>query len=160
MVAPAIYFYDVVLSLHIIGVVLAFGVTFAFPFMDMAARQGVISDLAALHRFQVFLTTRLIYPSMIVVLAAGFYMASDRDYMSEAWVTIPMVILFVIFGIAGVVFGPTQRKAAELAARDLENGGTPSPEYEAVARKLNIFGPIAGVLIMLAIFVMTTKPGA
>lgn len=154
-----ILFYDVVLAVHILAVVVAFGVTFAYPFMEMAARRGRIEDIAAMHRFQVVLTRFLIQPAMVVVLAAGFYLAQDRDLFEETYVTVPFVILIVLFGLVGAVFAPTERKLAELAQRDLAGGGGQlGDEYRGVLRRMQIAGPIAWLLIAAAIFLMTTKP--
>ena len=38
--APAVAFYEVVLALHIIAVVIAFGATFAYPVLLAAVTQG------------------------------------------------------------------------------------------------------------------------
>ena len=46
-----------------------------------------------------------------------------------------------------------------MATRDLEGGGL-SDEYQALAKREGQFGALAGVLIILAIFLMVVKPGA
>lgn len=161
MPTAAIELYRVILSVHILAVVIAFGVTFTYPLLDAFARRGHIRDLAALHRFQSFLSGRVITPAMVVVLAAGFYLTSDGPYkLSKPWVSAGFGILIVLFGLVGAVFTPTEKKLAALAARELESGsGTPSAEYEALSRRLAMFGMFAYLLIIAAIFVMTTKPG-
>lgn len=163
MLEPAIVFYDVVLFVHVLAVVLAFGVTFAYPFMDVAARRGHISDLAALHRFQVFLTRHLITPAMVVVLVAGVYLASDGangyDFQTS-WVGITFVILIVLFGLVGAVLTPAERRMAELAERDLAGGtGQLSADYMGQLQKMRIAGGAATLLVVAAVFLMVTKPG-
>ncbi len=154
----AILFYDVVLTVHIFAVILAFGVTFAYPFMAVAAQGGHLGDLAAMHRFQVFLTRRLITPAMVVVLVAGLYLALDRWELSDPWISATFAILIVLFGMVGAVFAPAERRMAELAERD--GAGAPSEEYQRLVRRMNVAGPLAGVLILTAVFLMTAKPGA
>ncbi len=149
----AIDFYDVVVFVHVLAVVVAFGVTFAYPVMfAVAGRAG--TDLVALHRFEVALTRRLITPAMVVVLLAGIYLTVDRWDFSEPWISAALAIIIVIFGLVGGVLAPSERRALELAERD--PGGD---EYAREARKLGIVGSLATLLVVVAIFVMVTKPG-
>ncbi|MGI9100750.1 MAG: DUF2269 family protein [Solirubrobacteraceae bacterium] len=117
-------------------------------------------DGVVLHRFQVLLTRRLITPSMVVVLAAGLYLALDRYSLGDPWISSTFTILIVLFGLVGAIVTPTERRCAELAERDRQSGGGPSEAYESEARKLAIFGGLASLLVVVAIFLMTAKPGA
>lgn len=155
----AILFYDVVLFIHIVAVVLAFGVVFTYPALDVLLRRTNPGDLAALHRMQAFLTQRFITPAMVVVLVAGLYLALDRWSLGDPWISATFAILIVLFGLAGAVLGPTEKLAAELAERDRSSGGL-SEEYEREARKLMRFGSFGYLLVLTAIFLMTAKPGA
>ena len=151
----AIAFYDVVLFVHVLAVVIAFGVTFTYPFLDGLARRNA-TELVALHRFQSFLTSRLITPAMVVVLLAGIYLTLDRWDFGEPWISGAFAILIVLFGLVGAVYAPTERRLLELAQRD---AGTPSEEYERTARKMAVFGSLGSLLVVVAIFVMVAKPG-
>ena len=55
-----ISFYNVVLFIHITAVVLAFGVTFAYPVVFAAARQSHRRHLPFFHRMQHVIGQRLI----------------------------------------------------------------------------------------------------
>ena len=46
----AVTFYDLVLSVHILAVVVAFGVVFAYPVIDTQLKRAQPNDLASLHR--------------------------------------------------------------------------------------------------------------
>ena len=155
MLTPAITFYDVVLTVHIIAVVAAFGVMFAYPVMDAVARGGGAADLAALHRLQVALGRRVIVPAMTVVLLAGLYLTLDRWSFGEPWISATLAILFVLFALGGVVFGPLDVRLAELA----ERGETEGAEYAREARKARLFGMLSLALVTAAIFLMVAKPG-
>lgn len=159
MLTTAITLYDVVLTVHILAVVVAFGVTFTYPLLDAYIRRTSSADLVALHRFQVFLTGRVITPAMVVILAAGLYLASDRWSLSDGWISATFAILVVLFGLAGAVYTPLEKRLLALAERDLRAGGPPSAEYEREARKLSLFGGLGYVLIIAAVFLMTAKPG-
>jgi hypothetical protein len=163
MLAPAIFFYDVVLSVHIAAIVIAFGVTFAYPILGIYVTREHPRFLPVLHGGQARIGKFLITPAATVALLAGFYLASDRDYLGKVWVIVPLVILIGIMGLGGAFFGPSETRAEELSRRDVEAAGdgpvTLSPEYESVAGRTAKVGALANLLILVAIFFMTTKPG-
>lgn len=159
MLTAAIDFYAIVLFVHILAVVVGFGVVFTYPLLDAYARRTNIVDLVALHRFQVFLTSRLIQPALLVILMAGIYLATDRWSLGDGWISATLAIVIVIGGLAGAVIGPTEKKLLALAQRDLKQGQKPSDEYEREAIKLARFGGLASLLIVVALFIMVTKPG-
>jgi uncharacterized membrane protein len=155
----AVQFYDVVLSIHILAVVVAFGVVFAYPVIDAQIKRASPEQLPMLHRLHLVLAQKVITPAMAVVLVAGIYLAADRDLFGKTWVTIPLVILLALFAITGAILTPTDRKLAELAERDLAAGGARSAEYDELAARANLFGSVALALVAVAIVFMTTKPG-
>ena len=72
-----------------------------------------------------------------------------------------------MLGLSGAFFAPTERRLAELAARDLSRSPNPgqesdalSEEYAALLRRWNLVGAVAGALVLVAIFFMVAKPGA
>ena len=160
MLLPAILLYDVVLFVHVLAVVLAFGVVFTYPMLEAYVRRASPGDLVVLHRLQVFLTRRLITPSMVVILVAGLYLALDRYSLGDPWISSTFTILIVLFGLVGAVLTPTEKRLAELAEADRRSGGKPSEAYEEQARKHRTFGGLSLALIVVAIFLMTVKPGA
>jgi len=139
--------YDLVLTLHVLAVVVAFGTVFAYPVLI-----GLLGGTPAFHRAAGVLWSRLVTPAMVVVLLAGAYLATDRDAWAEPWVSASLVILLVLFGITGAFFGPQERRAAELASR----GG---PQYDALVGRLRLGALAAGLLVVAAIVLMVVQPG-
>ncbi|MGH2840436.1 MAG: DUF2269 family protein [Solirubrobacteraceae bacterium] len=156
----AVVFYDVVLTIHILAVVVAFGVVFAYPIIDAEIRRASPGGLAALHRLHLSLARRVITPAMVVVLLAGLYLALDRFSLGDPWISATFAILIVLFGLVGAVLIPTDVRLAELAARDAGAGTRPSADYERESRKAALFGSLALLLVIVAIFLMVAKPGA
>ena len=154
--------YNVVLFVHILAVVVGFGVVFTYPLLDAYARRTNIVDLVALHRFQVFLTQRVIQPALLVIIAAGLYLAtSDHGWsLGDAWISATFAIAIVLGGLAGAVYAPTEKKLLALAQRELRQGQKPSDAYEREAIKLARFGGLGMLLVLVALFLMVTKPGA
>jgi uncharacterized membrane protein len=161
---PAIYFYDVVLSVHIMAIVAAFGVTFAYPILGVYVSREHPRFLPVMHSAQERIARVLITPAATLALLAGFYLASDRDYIGKVWVIIPLVILIALLGLGGALFGPGEKRAAELATRDVAASApdgpvTLSPEYQALSSRLARAGLLASALVLVAIFFMAAKPG-
>lgn len=150
-----ILFYDVVVAIHVAAIVMAFGVTFAYPVFIPWVVRNHPESLPVIHGIQDRVGKYLITPAATIALLAGVYLASDRDYWKQPWVTVPLVILVVLLGMGGAFFSPRERKLAELAKRD---GTDLSEEYYAAARPVAIGGAIASVLVLVAIFMMIVKP--
>jgi small-conductance mechanosensitive channel len=160
----AVRFYDAVVALHVMAIVLAFGVTFAYPVMIPYITRNHPQAVPAMYDVMSVIGRRLITPAATVALLLGAYLATDADLWSEVWVTVPLVILIVLLGMAGAVFTPTERKLAEATRRDVDAaaGGAVSwsPEVDALARRNATAGAVASLLVLLAIYFMVAKPFA
>jgi uncharacterized membrane protein len=156
----AVRFYDVVLTVHVLAVVVAFGVVFSYPVLDAWFRRAMPGDLAALHQLHLTLGRRVISPAMVVVLLAGLYMATQAPWsLGDPWIIATLAILFVLFGLMGGVLTPADRRLAQLAERGGDHDG-PSAEYERERRRADLFGGLVLLLVIVAIFLMVAKPGA
>jgi hypothetical protein len=162
-VLASISFYSVVLFIHVAAVVLAFGVTFTYALVFSVTRKGFERHLPYLHHVQAVVGERIIGPIGGVILLAGIYLAIKGPYdFGTAWVAITLVILVVLLAAGGAYFGPREKRLAELAARDIEASPegpvTFSAEYEQLFGQLRTVILVANGLILLAIFLMVTKP--
>jgi uncharacterized membrane protein len=152
MISLAVQLYDVVLFVHIAAVVIAFGVTFAYPVIFVAARRDP-TGLAWFHRMQVRLGQRLIYPGLAVIIIAGIYLASKRHAWDEFWVQWSLGAALVIGALGGSFMLPRERKLAEMAEAD-----PASSEYQALGQKVGTVGALMSLLVLVTVFVMTVKP--
>jgi uncharacterized membrane protein len=150
--------YSVGLFLHILAVVLAFGPTFGYGIFFSVAPQhpkAVPAILSGVQRCDRY----LVNPGMIVLLLAGIYLLAEGPWeASEAFVSVGFLAIIVLFGLQHAFFQPQTRKAKELAERDLEAGDTLSAEFEAVSQRLGQIGMVAGLIVVVTIFFMVTKP--
>jgi len=163
--------YEVVLAIHIMAVVVAFGVTFAYPIIfSVGARQDPRS-LPLLHRVEYTITRRLINPGLLIVLLAGIFLASDGHHWSEFFVQWGLAVAIVIGALLGVVMIPTAKQAELLAQRDLDSSAagaragetaqqTPamSGEYRTLTRRLATVGSLLSLLVLATILIMVIKP--
>ncbi len=149
--------YQVVVAIHVMAAVAAFGVVFAYPILLTWVRRRHPAAMPALHDAQGAVDQYLVGPGMVVLLGAGVYLASKLDVWDRTWVSIPLLILLVLGGAFGMFFIPTERRLAQMAARDLENGEL-GAEYDATLGRLQAMQVAAAVLVLVAVFFMVVKP--
>lgn len=161
-----ISFYNFVLFLHIAAVVLAFGVTFTYPVVFAIARKGFERNLPFFHHIQAKLGERMIAPLGGVVLLAGLYLALEGPYdFSDPWIGATLLILLVVLGVGGGFLGPRAARLSELAGRDVAAKPGEGPvafgeDYERLFSQVRTVTLALNALLLLAIFLMVTKPGA
>lgn len=152
--------YKIALFLHILAVVLAFGPTFGYALFFSVAPQfprATPAILAGVQKCDRYLVT----PGMIVLLVAGIYLVAASDDVwdqSDVFVSVGFLAIISLFALQGAFFQPQTRKAKEMAERDLEQGDTLSPEFEALSKRIGQVGTFAGLIVVVTIFFMTYKP--
>jgi len=162
-VAPAVEFFEVVLAVHIMAVVVAFGVTFAFPIIFGVGARIEPRSLPLLHRIECSIEQRLINPGLAVVVLAGIYLASKLHVWSDFFVQWGLGVAIVIGALVGSVMIPTAKRAAATAERDIaasEGEVKLSEEYRALAKRLNIVGSLLSLLVLATVYIMVTRPGS
>ncbi len=150
--------YKIVLTLHILAVVLAFGPTFGYGFFFSVTPQfpratpAILAGVQKVDRY-------LVNPGMIVLLLAGLYLLGDGNWdASDVFISVGFVAILVLFGLQHGFFQPQVRKARELAERDLKAGDELSPEFDAIAKRLSQVGTVAGLIVVVTVFFMAYKP--
>ena len=161
----AVTSYDFSVFLHVTAVVVGFGATFAESITFPVAMTMDKRHLPYVHRLQRAINQWFAGPAMLVILATGFYQVSDHDWdLGDTWLSWTLTIVVVIAAILGGYFIPEDRKLQAMAERDIAAapaGGeiTMSNEYLRRSRREGIVGGITGLLIVIAIYLMVTKPG-
>jgi uncharacterized membrane protein len=157
--------YSISVFIHVSAVVIGFGSTFtlalAFP---LALRSGT-RHLPYLHELSLGINQRFVGPAMLVILITGVYQTADADWgFGSFWISATFAIVIVLGGLTGAYFIPADRKLGAMARAEIEAGGgddvVPSKEYQRLAQREGAIGGLAGLLILVAVFLMITKPGA
>jgi hypothetical protein len=164
VLVTAVAFWQIALAIHIVAVVVAFGVMFAYPLIGAVAARRDPRAMPWWHGTQKLLGQRLITPGLAVVLLAGIYLAFKLHQWHAFYVQWGLGVAIVIGGLGGMFFSPSEQKLGELAARDIEAAGGGevkwSAEYEALSRRVALVGGLANVLILVTVYVMTVQSGA
>jgi hypothetical protein len=161
-----ISFYNLVLFVHIAAVVLAFGVTFSYLIVMAAASSRYERHMGFLFRMQSLIGSRLIGPLGTVVLLAGLYLAIKGPYdFGDPWIGSTLLILIVVLGVGGGYLAPREERLAEMAERDVAASPADGPvafgeDYQRLFGRLRTGILAINVLVLIALFLMVTKPGA
>lgn len=166
--APAASLYDVILGVHIMAVVVGFGVTFAYPVIFTVAARHDPRSLPLLHRVEYTVARYLVNPSLLVLLLAGIYLASKQHYWSQFFVQWGLAVAVLIGAVVGAVMIPTAKRAEQTAARDLAASASASAggggelemsaEYKGLVKRLSTVGSLLSLLVLITILFMTIKP--
>jgi hypothetical protein len=161
---PAASLFEVVLAIHIMAVVVAFGVTFAYPIMFTVAVRQDPRGLPLVHRIEYTIERTLINPGLLLVLLAGIYLASKGHYWSDFFVQWGLAAVVVIGALVGGVMIPTAKRAELAAARDVAAGGDGEivlgDEYRALVRRLTVVGTLLSLIVLVTILLMALHVGS
>ena len=149
------------LFLHVLGAIIVFGPSFAFPLIAGQARKHPQhSHFAALVTD--IIERRIIIPGAIVQGITGVLlivvMGADMTSPSNRWLGLAIVLYLVAIGFAVAVQAPAVEKMVELTKTPPGPEG-PSPELLATGQKLQRGGMLLALLIVSIVFLMVVKPG-
>jgi hypothetical protein len=161
----AVAFWEVVLALHIIAVVFAFGATFAYPVLLGAVAKADPRALPALYRALHAISQRVIMPGVAAILVFGIYLASHLELWSSFFVQWGLAVVIVIGAVEGAYLGPREKRLIEVADRDVAAGGdagavTFSAEHDSLVRRIGAVGALMDLLVVVTIYFMVTHTGA
>jgi hypothetical protein len=165
LLAPAVAFFEVVLALHILAVVFAFGATFAYPVLLGAVAKADSRALPALYRALHAISQRVIMPGLAAVVVFGIYLASHLELWSSFFVQWGLGVAIVIGAVEGAYLGPRERRLVEVADRDVAAAGedgavTFSAEHDSLVRRIGASGALMDLLVVLTIYFMVTHTGS
>jgi uncharacterized membrane protein len=160
----AVTSYEISVFIHITAVVVGFGSTFAEAIMFPVAMKAGKHHLPYVHRLQLAINQYFATPALVVVLATGFYQVGKADLQfGDFWLSGTFAIVIILGGLIGAYFIPTDRRLGPMVEREIGaargDDVVLSDDYQRAARTEGIVGAVAGLLIVLAVYLMVTKPG-
>lgn len=156
----------ILLFLHVAGAVVAFGPTFAFPFIGaMGGKEPQHVNFAL--RLQELLSTRLVLPLALLQGVTGLLMVwrIGFDLLTRGWLLLAIALYLLALGNALLILIPTGKRLVEAtsgpppappAGAHAPSG--PPPHIAALVARGKTFGMVNAALIMAIIFLMVTKP--
>jgi hypothetical protein len=160
----AVQFYEVVLALHILAVVIAFGATFAYPVLLGVVTKADTRALPALYRALHAISQRVIMPGVAAILVFGIYLASHLHLWSAFFVQWGLGVVIVIGAVEGAYLGPREKRLIEVADRDVTAAGEGSvsfsAEHDSLVRQVGAVGALMDLLVVITIYFMVTHTGS
>ena len=161
----AVSSYELSVFVHVAAVVVGLGATFAGALAFPLALRLDPRHLPYAHALSLGLSRWFATPALVVILLTGLYQTSEGDWsLGDAWISATFAILIVIGGLNGAYFIPTDRRLGAQAEREIAAAGpgpvTLSDDYTRAAQREGAIGALTGVLVLVAVFLMVTKPGA
>ena len=158
----AVTFYNVVVWLHISSVVLAFGPTFAFGLYIALAQRKYPRAMPAILESQIAITRSFVTLGGILIFITGMYLAGDVWEFGDFFVIWGLLATIALLGLSHAFFIPNDQRALRAAKRDIEAAGPGevefSGEFNEISGRSARMGPIAGLLVILTVYVMAAKP--
>lgn len=162
MVAGSVQFYDVVVFFHVTAVVLAFGPTFGYAIFQTMAERTSPRSIPTVMRAMTTIDRYLLTPAVLVLLAAGIYLTSERWEFGDVFVGVGIAVVLVLLGLTHAFFIPYEQKLAALAERDIAAAGDGevelSAEYRQASKRIERVGTLTGLAVILTIYFMAAKP--
>jgi Predicted integral membrane protein (DUF2269) len=159
----AVSFYDVIVWLHISSVVVAFGPTFAFGIYFAVGARKYPRSIPAILETQSVIQRSMTTIGGVLILLTGFYLAADAWEFSDFYIAWGIIAIIALLGLVHGFFLPNGDRALKIAKRDIEAAGptgdfAPSKEFMDLANASSRMGPIAGLIVIVTIYVMAAKP--
>lgn len=164
MTITAITSYDFSVFLHVTAVMVGFGSTFALAITFPIAQSLDVRHLPYVHRLSLAINKWFAAPGLALVLATGFYQVSEGHWkLGDFWISATLTIVVILAGLIVGYFIPADRRLGAMVEREVAAAGTGevslSDEYQRGSRVEGMVGAFAGLLLVVAVFLMTTKPG-
>ena len=146
--------YTVIKFFHVLLAILAVGFNASYGIWVTRAAREPEHQLHVLRGIKV-LDDRFANPAYALLLVTGFAMVIVGDLaLSTFWIAAALVLYAVLLVVALAVYTPTLRRQIAV----LESHGADSEEYRRVSRRQGVVGPMLGVIVLVIVFLMVTKP--
>lgn len=140
--------YRLFFLLHILSIVVAFAPNFVWPIVASQMRKDGQAVGGPLSKIQAATTTKIHGPALVAAGVFGFALIglSDKAWkFSQSWISIAMVLWFVMVGVVFGLLAPAEKKAGQ--------------GNEAAEQRVAMFTGMLHILLLLMLIDMIWKPG-
>jgi uncharacterized membrane protein len=158
--------FGIILFLHVLGAIVAFGPTFAFPIIGgMGGKEPMHANFAT--RATEAVAHRMVFPLALVQGVTGVLLVAtgNVDLTKALWLDVAIVLYVMALGWSYFRQTPAVARLVELTTMPAGGppaggppAGGPPPGVPEAVRKVQQGGMILGLLIVAIVFLMVTKP--
>jgi hypothetical protein len=161
LLLPAVFFWQIVVAVHVVFVVAAFGLLIAYPLVVIAVERMDPRSIPTLLRVRQLLSRSLVNPGLLMVVISGVYLAADRHQWAQFYVQWGIAAALVIGGLEGAFVARQSGVLAALAERDVQawagNGSSWSSDYLAARGRSDQINALLAVLVVVTTFLMVVQ---
>jgi hypothetical protein len=150
------------LFLHVLGAIVAFGPTFAFPMIGaMGGKEPQHANFAT--RASHLIGNRLVLPVALTmpVTGAGMILARGIDLSARAnwWLGLAIVLYLITISFAVLVQSRNVGRIVTMTSTPPPPGASgPPPELRALIAKVQRGGMFIGLMVVVIVLLMVVKP--
>lgn len=146
--------YDLLKFVHVLLAIIAVGFNASYGiWLARAAREP--EHLGHVLRGIKTLDDRVANPAYVLLLVTGLLTAFAGGIPLETFWIAASIGLWVVLVLVGLgIYTPTLRRQLAL----VESGAASGPEYDSLARRGTVVGVLLGVIVVVIVFLMVTKP--
>lgn len=145
--------YLILKYIHILSAIVAVGANITYGVWGVRARREPAHQRFAIEGIR-FLDNRIANPAYGVLFLTGVAMIVVGRLAIQLWIDVAVILFIAIAVIGFAYFTPLVRRQLKL----LDAGDTSSPEFENLARRNAIIGPVLGVLVLVILAMMVFQP--
>ncbi len=149
--------YEFLLFLHVLGAIAWIGAAmYVLLVTELALRGGDQAVVVRLLHYDDRLGPILYIPAGLIVLGAGIGLVLEGNWSvtGDGWVLAGLLALAAAFAVGFAFFLPAGKRLNRAVASD----GPESPTVRRNIDRIRVLAWVDLVLLLLAVFVMTTKP--
>lgn len=145
--------YLILKYVHILSAIVAVGANVTYGVWSVRARREPEHRRFAIEGIR-FLDRGIANPAYGVLFLTGVLMIVVGHLAIQLWIDVAVVLFVAIAVIGFAYFTPLVRRQLKL----LDAGETSSAEFERLARRNAIIGPILGLLVLVILAMMVFQP--
>jgi uncharacterized membrane protein len=153
--------YRILLFLHVVTVLIAFGVTFAWPFLQAAAERAGTGQTKFALRLMRRVDDMVTGPGAILTLlfGVGLIFNDITGYSDDmpAWLELSLGLFIIIVIVAVAVQRRTVGRAMEVLASVPDSDPLPD-SYRPLSKQMQRVGGAMALGVLFITFLMTYKP--
>jgi uncharacterized membrane protein len=147
--------YEVMKFVHVLMAIVAVGFNASYA-VWLRRAAGAPDHRSYVLRGVKILDDRFANPAYGVLLLTGLLMVFTTPglKLTTFWILLALILYATTVVLAAAVYTPTLRKQIEA----LEAEGPETARYQALARRQAASGIVLGVIVVVIVFLMVTKP--
>ena len=152
--------FAIFLFLHVMGAIVAFGPVFSFPIIGaMGGKEPQHANFAT--RVTKAIAEQRVTPLAIFqgITGVALILVTGINLLATRWLLVGIVLYLIVLGYNIFIGTPTVKKVIEMTSTPPPPGASgPPPELLAAIQKVQRGGMFSGLMIVLIVILMVTKP--